>query len=132
MVRTLASAWTRRFVLTSAASGAAAALTAGCTMPVTEASALGVVGIMISALVRGELNWAMIRDSARATLQTCGMIIWIGLGASALVGVYNLMGGIDFVESVILSLSNGHAMVTVLIMMVILLVVTTLQTIPKL
>ncbi|MBI43074.1 TRAP transporter large permease subunit [Marinobacter lutaoensis] len=89
---------------------------------VTEASALGVVGIMISALVRGELNWAMIRDSARATLQTCGMIIWIGLGASALVGVYNLMGGIDFVESVILSLSNGHAMVTVLIMMVILLV----------
>ncbi|CAN0596762.1 unnamed protein product, partial [Laminaria digitata] len=39
MVRTLASAWTRRFVLTSAASGAAAALTAGCTMPVTQGSA---------------------------------------------------------------------------------------------
>ena len=39
MVRTFASAWTRRFVLTSAASGAAAALTAGCTMPVTEAAA---------------------------------------------------------------------------------------------
>ncbi|MBR9883290.1 MAG: TRAP transporter large permease subunit [Oceanospirillales bacterium] len=89
---------------------------------VTEASALGVVGIMLSALIRGELNVEMIRDSAKATMQTCGMIIWIGIGASALVGVYNLMGGIDFVESVILSLSNGHVMSTVLIMMVILLV----------
>ncbi|SEQ89972.1 TRAP transporter, DctM subunit [Amphritea atlantica] len=89
---------------------------------VTEASALGVVGIMLSALIRGELNAEMIKDSAKATMQTCGMIIWIGIGASALVGVYNLMGGIDFVESVILSLSDGHVMTTVLIMMAILLV----------
>ncbi|WP_432698133.1 TRAP transporter large permease [Marinobacterium sp. YM272] len=89
---------------------------------VTEASALGVVGIMISALIRGELNGRMLWESARSTMQTCGMIIWIGIGASALVGVYNLMGGIDFVESVILSLSDGHVMTTVLIMMAILLV----------
>ncbi|MDO6453422.1 TRAP transporter large permease subunit [Neptunomonas phycophila] len=89
---------------------------------VTEASALGVVGIMLSALIRGELNVQMLKDSAKSTMQTCGMIMWIGIGASALVGVYNLMGGIDFVESVILSLSNGHVMGTVLIMMVILLI----------
>ena len=59
---------------------------------------------MISALVRGELNWAMIRDSARATLQTCGMIIWIGIGAAALVGVYNLMGGNRFISQMIMGL----------------------------
>ncbi|MCG6507585.1 TRAP transporter large permease subunit, partial [Vibrio parahaemolyticus] len=66
--------------------------------------------------------WNMLKDSAVATMRTCGMIIWIGIGASALVGVYNLMGGIDFVEETILALSGGSAMATLLIMMVILLV----------
>lgn len=89
---------------------------------VTEASALGVVGIMISAAIRGELNFNMLKESAMATMRTCGMIMWIGIGASALVGIYNLMGGIDFVEEVILSLSGGSPLATLLIMMVILLV----------
>ncbi|MEZ9778094.1 TRAP transporter large permease subunit [Vibrio sp. 10N.261.54.A5] len=89
---------------------------------VTEASALGVVGIMISALIRGELNFSMLKESAIATMRTCGMIMWIGIGASALVGIYNLMGGIDFVEETILALSGGNATVTLLIMMAILLV----------
>lgn len=89
---------------------------------VTEASTLGVVGIMFSAWVRKELNITMIKDSVKTTMQTCGMIIWIGIGATALVGVYNLMGGIDFVESMILAFSDGDAMKTVLLMMAILLV----------
>ncbi|KKD01738.1 TRAP transporter large permease [Photobacterium halotolerans] len=89
---------------------------------VTEASALGVVGIMISAVIRREMSWSMLRDSAIATMRTCGMIMWIGIGASALVGVYNLMGGIDFVEETILAFSGGSATMTLLIMMVILLV----------
>ncbi|MFD1383685.1 TRAP transporter large permease subunit [Rhodanobacter aciditrophus] len=89
---------------------------------VTEASALGVVGIIISAWIRGELNFAMLKESAKATMSTCGMIIWIGIGATALVGVYNLMGGIDFVEETILALSGGSVMGTILIMMVILLI----------
>ncbi|MDC5820644.1 TRAP transporter large permease subunit [Vibrio europaeus] len=89
---------------------------------VTEASALGVVGIMLSAIIRGEMNFKMLKESAIATMRTCGMIMWIGIGASALVGIYNLMGGIDFVEEVILGLSGGSAIGTLLIMMVILLV----------
>ncbi len=89
---------------------------------VTEASALGVVGIAISAAIRKELNWQMVKESAVATMRTCGMIMWIGIGASALVGVYNLMGGIDFVEETILALSGGNAMSTLLIMMAILFV----------
>ncbi|WP_428774537.1 TRAP transporter large permease [Vibrio sp.] len=89
---------------------------------VTEASALGVVGIMLSALIRRELNAKMLRDSAISTMRTCGMIMWIGIGASALVGIYNLMGGIDFVEEVILAMSGGSPLGTLLIMMVILLV----------
>lgn len=89
---------------------------------VTEASALGVVGIAVSAAIRGELNSSMLKESAIATMRTCGMIMWIGIGASALVGVYNLMGGIDFVEQTILTLSGGDAMATLIIMMIILFV----------
>ncbi|MDX1304359.1 TRAP transporter large permease subunit [Photobacterium sp.] len=89
---------------------------------VTEASALGVVGIMISAVIRGEMNTKMLKESAVATMKTCGMIMWIGIGASALVGVYNLMGGIHFVEQTIFALSGGSPTTTLLIMMAILLV----------
>jgi len=89
---------------------------------VTEASALGVVGIILSTWIRKELNFEMLKNASIATMKTCGMIMWIGIGASALVGVYNLMGGIEFVEVTILLLSGGDAMATLLIMMVILLV----------
>jgi len=89
---------------------------------VTESSALGVVGVLLSALIRGELNAKMLKESAVATMSTCGMIIWIGIGATALVGVYNLMGGVDFVGKTIRSLSGDSPMVTILVMMVVLLV----------
>lgn len=87
---------------------------------VTEASALGVVGIAISAYIRKELSLEMIKQSAITTMKTCGMIIWIGIGASALVGVYNLMGGIDFVKEVILYTSGGNPTIVILVMMAIL------------
>lgn len=89
---------------------------------VTEASALGVLGITISTAIRGELNYTMVRKACVTTLRTCGMIIWIGIGATALVGVYNLMGGIDFVRETVFAVSGGHGLTTVLFMMLILLV----------
>ncbi|WP_417522878.1 TRAP transporter large permease [Marinovum sp.] len=88
---------------------------------VTEAAAMGVVGVFLSAAIRREVTWTLIRDSLKQTLETCGMIIWIGLGAAALVGVYNLMGGNRFIEATILD-SGASPIVIVLIMMGILVV----------
>lgn len=88
---------------------------------VTEAAAMGVVGVFVSALVRKELSWALIAGSLRQTLETCGMIIWIGLGAAALVGVYNLMGGNRFIESAILN--SGVAPIGVVLLMMLILIV---------
>ncbi|MFN3525981.1 MAG: TRAP transporter large permease subunit, partial [Paracoccus sp. (in: a-proteobacteria)] len=53
---------------------------------VTEASAVGVAGVLASTVLRGEFSFAMLRDSAMQTLATVGMIVWIGIGATALVG----------------------------------------------
>jgi len=88
---------------------------------VTEAACMGVIGVFISAIIRKELNFALIRGALQQTMSTCGMIIWIGIGASAIVGIYNLMGGKRFVETAILGLDVAP-IVVILIMMGILLV----------
>lgn len=88
---------------------------------VTEASAVGVAGVLLSTIVRGEFSLAMLKGAALQTLATCGMIVWIGIGASALVGVFNLMGGIDFVSGLLTGVSDNPTVV-ILVMMAILFV----------
>jgi TRAP-type mannitol/chloroaromatic compound transport system permease large subunit len=60
----------------------------------------------------------MLWDSALQTLSTCGMIVWIGIGASALIGVYNLMGGIRFIESLLLNVSDTPIVILLLMMVI--------------
>jgi tripartite ATP-independent transporter DctM subunit len=86
---------------------------------VTEASAIGVVGVVLSTVIRGEFSFGMLADAALQTLRTCGMIVWIGVGATALIGVYNLMGGIHFIEQLLLGVSE-EPIVVLLVMMAIL------------
>lgn len=50
------------------------------------------------------------------TLATVGMIVWIGIGATALVGVYNLMGGISFVSGLITGVSDNPTVIILLMM----------------
>lgn len=88
---------------------------------VTEAACMGVVGVLVSAVIRKELTYKIIHSALQQTMRTCGMIIWIGIGASALVGIYNLIGGKHFVESAILGLDVAP-IVIILLMMAILLV----------
>jgi tripartite ATP-independent transporter DctM subunit len=88
---------------------------------VTEASAVGVGGVMLSTMLRGEFTWRLLRDSAMQTLATVGMIVWIGIGATALVGVYNLMGGIQFISGLMTGISDNPTVI-VLVMMLILFV----------
>jgi len=88
---------------------------------VTEAAAMGVIGVLIAIVVRGEFSFKLMQESVLQTLDTCGMIIWIGIGAAIVVGVYNLMGGNRFVSSTILGL-DASPTVIILLMMLILLV----------
>lgn len=88
---------------------------------VTEAAAMGVVGVLAATIIRRELTLDLLQKSVVQTINTCGMIIWIGIGAAALVGVYNLMGGNAFVSSSILGI-EAPAVVIIMVMMAILLV----------
>lgn len=88
---------------------------------VTEAAAMGVFGVLVATLIRRELTVKLVHESVMQTLTTCGMIVWIGVGAAILVGVYNLMGGNRFVSSTILGI-DAAPVVIILVMMLILLI----------
>ena len=88
---------------------------------VTEAAGMGVVGTLISIAVRRELSLEVVRTSLLQTLNTCGVLIWMGIGANILVGVFNLMGGTRFVSNMIGNMEVAP-IVIILVMMGILLV----------
>lgn len=88
---------------------------------ITEAAAMGVSAVLVISLMRGELTFKMVQDSLVHTLETCGMIIWIGIAAAVLVGVYNLMGGNRFVAETILAI-DAPPVAIIMIMMLFLLV----------
>ena len=47
----------------------------------------------------------MVRDSLIQTMSACGLLLWLTFGATALIGVYNLMGGVRFVNDLFTGLS---------------------------
>ncbi len=83
---------------------------------VTEAASVGVGAVLMLAAVRRELKLSVLQESLVQTMRTCGMIIWIGISASALIGVYNLMGGNRFVQSMILGLDVSPLLIILLMM----------------
>src|SRR5690606_28209044 len=88
---------------------------------VTEAAAVGVAGTIFAAWVRGTLSWRLLRDSVQQTMATCGLLLWLTFGATALIGVYNLLGGIRFIHDAMGDLPF-EPIVVVLLMMAVLIV----------
>lgn len=93
---------------------------------VTEAAAMGVVGTLIASAVRGELSWTQVRESSIQTMRTCGMLLWLSFGATAMIGVYNLAGGPAFVKNLMTGLDVAP-IVVILLMMAILLLLGTIM-----
>ncbi len=73
---------------------------------ITESAALGAFGAGIAAWVRGTLTLTMIREVFVQAMRTCGMVFWLVFGTNALIGVYNLMGGIDFASEMLSGVSE--------------------------
>jgi tripartite ATP-independent transporter DctM subunit len=88
---------------------------------VSEAAAMGVAGVIVAAAIRRTLTWVMIRDALYTTMATCGLLIWLSIGANAMVGVYNLLGGIEYIKGLMIGLPFDPIGV-VLVMMAIFLV----------
>ncbi|MDA8637761.1 TRAP transporter large permease subunit [Rhodospirillales bacterium] len=91
---------------------------------VTEAAAVGVFGAILVAAIRFQFSYALIRDCLANTMAVVGTIIWLIIGAVAFVGLYNLIGGADFMRDLIKSTGLG-AMGTIFVMMAILVILGT-------
>lgn len=94
---------------------------------VTEAAAIGAVGAVVVAAIRKELTWKMMRDAMRQTVLTVGSIIWLVLGAISLIGIYNRIGGGEFLKGLLTSLDVGPIWVIVVMMLIIMLLGTFLE-----
>ena len=85
---------------------------------VTEAAGMGVVGTLIASVIRGDLTWKIVRESADQTLRACGMLLWLSFGATAMIGVYNLAGGAAFISDLMTGLDVPPIAIIVLMMLI--------------
>jgi tripartite ATP-independent transporter DctM subunit len=83
---------------------------------VTEAAGMGVVGTMVASAIRRELRLSDIRASLKQTMHTCGMLLWLSFGATAMIGVYNLAGGPHFVKELFTGLALPPVVVILMMM----------------
>lgn len=72
-----------------------------------EAAGVGAAGAIICTAVRGRLTFTNLKQSLYGSLKTVGLIMWIGFGAYAMVGVYTLAGGSEFISKWIVGLPFG-------------------------
>ncbi len=91
---------------------------------VTEAASVGVVGAIFVALIRNSFSWNLLQVALAGTMSTVGTIVWLILGAVSFVGIYNLIGGADFLRSLFSNLGLP-ALGIVFVMMAILVVLGT-------
>jgi tripartite ATP-independent transporter DctM subunit len=91
---------------------------------VTEAAAVGCLGAIVVAAVRHEMKWPVLQAALLGSMATVGTIVWLILGAVSFVGIFNLVGGGDFMRSLFLDLGLP-AMGVILMMMAILVVLGT-------
>ena len=85
---------------------------------ITESAAVGVLGAALAALVRGQLDWAVMRDSTVQAMRTCGMVFWLVFGTNALVGIYNLLGGIAYAKGALAGISSDPTVVLAVMVLV--------------
>ena len=74
----------------------------------TEASALGCIGALISAVVYRKLNWVLIKESCFRTAALTALIVWILIGAYGFTAVYTGTGAHVLMERIMMSIPGGR------------------------
>ncbi|KAF0158089.1 MAG: trap-type mannitol/chloroaromatic compound transport system large permease component [Syntrophaceae bacterium] len=74
----------------------------------TEASALGCVGALISAVVYRKMSWTLIKEACFRTAALTALIVWILIGAYAFTAVYTGTGAHVLMENIMMSIPGGR------------------------
>jgi len=91
---------------------------AGFATP-TEASGLGAFGATVLAFLNGKLNWKVLREVSRSTLNTAGYIVGIFLAANFFAFVLRRYGGDEIIENLVLSAFSDPYMIVLFILFIV-------------
>lgn len=85
----------------------------------TEASAMGVVGAVLIALLYKNFNLQTLKNSLLETLKISSMVFYIIFGASMFTSVFLYLGGGNVVENLLLSIPLGKWFILAVMMFII-------------
>ncbi|SNS86298.1 TRAP transporter large permease [Tropicimonas sediminicola] len=91
---------------------------AGVATP-TEASGLGALGATLLALFNGKLNYKVLKEVSRSTLNTSGYIVGIFLAANFFAFILRRYGGDEIVQHMVLSTFENPYMIVVFILFIV-------------
>jgi tripartite ATP-independent transporter DctM subunit len=83
----------------------------------TEAAAVGAVGAMLLALIRGQLNITTLRATAYQSAKVSAMVFMILIGATLFSLVFRGFGGDEAVQSLLTGLPGGVTFTIVVVML---------------
>jgi tripartite ATP-independent transporter DctM subunit len=83
--------------------GVMACIFGGITSP-TEGAALGAFGAMVCTAIRKKLTWELLKKAALPTLELCGFIGWIIVGALVFSKVYTGLGATAIIKNFVVSM----------------------------
>jgi tripartite ATP-independent transporter DctM subunit len=93
---------------------------AGIASP-TEAAAVGAAGALLASLFGGTLGLRDIHETIVQTGRAMGPVMWTFFGATGLVGIYTLVGGITYVSGLISDLPLPPIGVIIVMMIILIL-----------
>jgi tripartite ATP-independent transporter DctM subunit len=70
----------------------------------TEAASVGALGSMVAAAIYRKLSFQNFKEACYGTLRVTATIMWIMVGAYAFTSVYQALGAIDLIKSIISAL----------------------------
>jgi tripartite ATP-independent transporter DctM subunit len=85
-----------------------------------EAAAFGAAGAFTINLLYGRLTWQVLRESLETTLKLTGMGLWILIGASIYLNIFNTLGSQDLLTQMVLAMPGGTTGILVMMMLIIL------------
>ncbi|MDJ0859114.1 MAG: TRAP transporter large permease subunit [Dinoroseobacter sp.] len=91
---------------------------AGIATP-TEASGLGALGATLLALANGKLNYKVLKEVSRSTLNTSGYIVGIFLAANFFALIMRRYGGDEIIQGYVLSAFSDPYMIVLFILFII-------------
>ena len=86
----------------------------------TEAAMFGATGAVVINTVYGRMTWPILRDSLATTARLAGMGLWILIGATIYVNVFNALGMQELITSAVLAMPGGTMGILLMMMLIIL------------